>query len=133
VLYKITLGVRCDVDLAQQAVALGNFAFSSTLPERAKWDIARGGFSLLVSLTVASSQDGGGGRWTCPRSVGQAMGEGNVVLATSEVAVEAAKSRHTLDALKVRSQLEQLKLSLATLPIAGNRYAFGGGHHGMIG
>jgi hypothetical protein len=77
VLYKITLGVRCDVDLAQQAVALGNFAFSSTLPERAKWDIARGGFSLLVSLTVASSQDGGGGRWTCPRSVGQAMGEGN--------------------------------------------------------
>jgi hypothetical protein len=52
------------------------------------------------------------------------MGEGNVVLATSEVAVEAAKSRHTMDALKVRSQLEQLKLLLATLPIAGNRYAF---------
>jgi len=35
--------------------------------------------------------------------------------------------------LKVRSQLEQLKLLLATIPIAGNRYAFGGGHDGMIG
>jgi hypothetical protein len=68
--------VRCDVDLAQQAVALGNFAFSSTLPERAKWDIARGGFSLLVSLTVASSQDGGGGRLDLPAFRGSGYGRG---------------------------------------------------------